>query len=212
MVRGLQLCGRHSGARHRKHHRRPRHRFHGRKHAAAKFVRDVPQQLRHVEHRADSDGRARYREKQQRHLEIAHLAEDDVGAAMDHVADADGAFVSAERNPFAEPMRECAASEQSDAGRGPQIADARGSAIEHQLAKKAEQDLRRAASRSPSHPDQCDPQDQRRCAHVAQAFGVFVPGPHHFVFGRAPFAARGSRRLPRASRDMHARKTETKAR
>ena len=57
---------RHSGARHRKHHRRPLHRLHGRKHAAAKFVGDVPQQLRHVEHRADSDGRARDREKQQR--------------------------------------------------------------------------------------------------------------------------------------------------
>ena len=106
------------------------HGFHGRKHAAAKFVRHVPQQLRHIEHRADRDGRARDREKQQRHLEIAHLAEDDVRAAVDDVADADGALVIAKRNPLAEPVRERSADQQSDAGRSPQIADACRPAIE----------------------------------------------------------------------------------
>ena len=43
-----------------------------------------------------------------------------------------------------------------------------------------------AAPPPEAHPiaDQRDPEDQRRSAHVAQAFGVFVPRTHHFVFGQ----------------------------
>ena len=90
-------------------------------------------------------------------LEIAHLAEDHIGAAVDHVADADGALVSFERNALAEPVRERSANEQANAGRSPQITDARRPAIENQLAEQAEQDLRRAASGRPSHRHQRDP-------------------------------------------------------
>ena len=83
------------------------------------------------------------------------------------------------------------------------IADARGPAVEYDLAEQAEQDLRRAAAGGPADADQRDAENQRIGAHVAQAFHIFVPGPHHFGFGQRVFLARKARRSARRSREMH---------
>src|SRR5260370_31383322 len=56
--------------------------------------------------------------------------------------------------------------------------------MKHQLAKQTEQNLRRAASRSPTNRQQRDPEYQRRTAHVAQPFRILMPRPGHFVLGQ----------------------------
>ena len=65
----------------------------------------------------------------------------------------------------------------------PDSADACRSAIEDQLAKNAEENLRRAASGCPAERDHPDAEDQRAFAHIVQAFDILMPGPHDFGFG-----------------------------
>ena len=81
---------------HRDHHGRPDHRFDGRKHAAAEFVRDVPQQLRQFSTELTATAARESAMKNSAQLEILHLAEDDVGGAVQDVADRNGALVAAE--------------------------------------------------------------------------------------------------------------------
>ena len=61
-----------------------------------------------------------------------------------------------------------------------------GPRSKHHFAEQAEQNLRRAAAGRPSDRHQADPQNQRRGAHVAQAFGVLVPRPRDFVLAPDP--------------------------
>ncbi len=76
-----------------------------------------------------------------------------------------------------------AADDQADARASPDDADAVGSAMEDDFAEQAEENLRRAAAGGPADGHQRDAEDQRRGAHVAQPFDVFVPGAHDVVFG-----------------------------
>src|SRR5581483_10283790 len=153
-----------AGQHHRDHHGGPHHRFDGRKNAAAELVRDVREDLIHVQDRAYGHSGARERDEDQRPIEVSHLAEDDVRAAMDDVADRDGALVTSEADSLAQPIGEAAADEEADAGRSPDDADALGAAVEDDLAEDAEQNLRRAAAGGPADTDQADAEDQRHGA------------------------------------------------
>src|SRR5215472_1946748 len=61
--------------------------------------------------------------------------------------------------------------------------------MEDQLSEKAEENLCGAASRGPADPEQRDAEDQRRGAHVAESFDVFVPGAGDIALGEG-FALR----------------------
>src|SRR5947207_3348303 len=76
--------------------------------------------------------------------EALHLAEDDVSGAVHQIADDHCALVAVESERFSEPMADAAADDKSDAGASPDVADAGCSAMEHELAKQAEENLRRA--------------------------------------------------------------------
>src|SRR5215472_4001860 len=131
-----------SGQGHGNHHDTPWGRFDGGEDAAAVVVGDVAQQLAHVERGAHPDGHARQADEEQGPGEIAHLAKDDVGAAMHHVADHDGALVICETDAAADLVGQRAARQQSQAGAAPDGADARRTLVEYQFAEHAEQDLR----------------------------------------------------------------------
>ena len=78
-------------------------------------------------------------------------------------------------------MAHQSADQQADTGAAPYDAYAGRSAVEHNFAEKAKQDLCRTAAAGPSDADQGDAEDERMRAHVAETFGVFMPGPDHMT-------------------------------
>src|SRR5439155_4354901 len=141
-----------SGHHHRDHHSGPYHRLDRGKHAAAIVVRDVPQQLREIQHRSHGHYRARQANEKQSRAKLLHLAEDNVRRAVHNITDNHAALISvkAERPP--QPVPQGAAEHQSDAGASPNVPDPFSAAFEDQLAEQAEEDLGRAATRSPPDP------------------------------------------------------------
>ena len=75
---------------------------------------------------------------------------------MHHVADRNHALVRFEPDPLADAVGKQRPAHQPDPRASPDDADSGGSALEHDLAKNAEQNLRRAAAGGPSDTDQSD--------------------------------------------------------
>ena len=93
-----------------------------------------------------ADRGAREADEHQRPRERFHLAEDDVGPAVDQVADGHQALVRPEGDPRPDPMCGRATDDQAEAGAAPEHPDACRAAIEHHLTKQREEDLRGAAA------------------------------------------------------------------
>ena len=81
---------------------------------------------------------------------MLHLAEDDVRAAVQEIAEQDSAFVSIEGDALADVVADDAADQQSDPGNSPKLSEPAGAALEDQLAEKCEQHLRRTAAAGPA--------------------------------------------------------------
>src|SRR5262245_42889360 len=126
----------------------------------------MPQKLRHIEYRAHPHRRARKRDENQRPRKVAHLAEYDISATVDDIADHDGALVVFKTDVLAQTVGNERAHDQSDATAAPDRADARRTALKHDFAEEAEENLRSAAARGPSHRDPADAENQRAFAHV----------------------------------------------
>src|SRR5579863_4025659 len=181
---GAVMQRRDARERNRNQHDGLHHGLHGGEYTAAVFIGNVPEQLRHIQDRADGDGRARESDKKERQRIVLHLAEDDVSGAVQDVAYRDGALIRAEADAITQPVREPATHQQAHPGAAPYLANASGSAVEHDLTEKAEQDLRRSAAGGPAHADERDAEYQRVGAHVSQAFHVLVPWADDFRFGK----------------------------
>src|SRR5690349_13023311 len=110
---------------------------------------------------------------------------------MHYVAQRDHALVRFESDALADVVREKRSAYQADTGASPYDSDPGGTALEHLLAKETEENLSRSAAGGPADAYQSESQNQRSRAHVAQAFGVFVPGPDHAAFRECPHAAVG---------------------
>src|ERR1700676_2221035 len=116
---------------------------------------------------------------------------------MHRIANDPGALVPVEAEASAQPVADRAADYQPDAGASPDITDALGAALEDQLSEQAEENLGRASTAGPTDADQRDAEDQRRGAHIAQAFHVLVPGADYVVFGQG-FSGRAETSLGHA--------------
>src|SRR5579862_1356961 len=192
-----------AGQQHGEHHDAPRGGFHGGEDAPAEGIGDMAQELRHVQHRAKADPGARKGDEDQRAVETAHLAEGDVRAAVNDIADDDGALIVLEAEPTAGGEGERPAAEEADACESPDEAQTVRAAVENHFSEDAEEDLSRAAARGPADVDTGKSEDQRNGAHVAQTLGVFVPGAYDVVFGE-----RASGRLKSAAGKEEARNAQ----
>src|SRR6185437_7248921 len=155
------FLGSNTGSHHRDHHDRPGERLDSGEDAAAELIGNGFQKLRKIEHGANGHGRAGERDEEQRPAVDSHLAEDDVGRAVDQVAHKNRSFVGGERNIFPHHMADRAADQQADSRKAPDGSNASGTAMENEIAEEAEENLRRSATARPPDGDEPDAKDAR---------------------------------------------------
>ena len=68
---------------------------------------------------------------------MAHLAEDDVGAAVEQIAEEHRSLVSRKANGLAEPVTNDAADKKSDTSHAPELSEALRAALENDFAEQA---------------------------------------------------------------------------